>query len=804
MLLRVRTLPRWPSPLAGLRAPTVALALAHAASLGLPASASGDADAPGASAAEEAPAATEAQDAQEEPAGAEASGGGPLRVPAVTVVGSKEEERRLPGSGTFLEEEAIRTQSYDDVNRVLRQVPGVTVRPEDGFGLFPNLSLRGVDTARSAKITIMEDGVLTAPAPYSAPSAYYRPTVGRMSGLEVLKGSSQIRYGPHTTGGVINYLSTRIPEESTGYLRGTFGEEREARLHGFLGEHYEGELGELGFVLEGYFRRTDGFKTIDETPDFQDADETGFTLAEPMLKVRWTPPTELEQSFEAKIGYTTLEADETYLGLSDADFSADPFRRYAASRFDNIESHHVRSYLRHRMETDFGVGVTTTAYYNTFYRNWFKLHDLQDVQQSGGAPGSTIDMDLSNALAGANGGLGLEVLEGEREGTLRVRNNARDYYAWGVDSVANRVFRQGELRHDVSLGLRYHEDRIRRDQRDEFFEQEADGTISSRTEGPPGGGGRRRQETQALAVFLEDAIEWGRWTVRPGLRFEQLWLEFSDANAGEADSGTLNVWAPGLGVTFDATEAWQLFGGIHRGFSVPSPRAALRTGLDEETSIATELGARYAHGSGAFDASATFFYTAFDDLIVTDNVGGTGTGESENVGEVNALGLELATRFDLGVAQDWGFDNPYFLNFTYTRARLDGDARADDPESLFSGGEDGNRVPYIPEFSVNFGTGLEFDQWGVEVSATYVDETYTTASNTSRPVDENGVPDARFGETDRYFVVDVGASWELREGVTLVGGVQNLLDEEYLVSRHPHGPRPGKPRFAHIGLELSY
>jgi Fe(3+) dicitrate transport protein len=65
---------------------------------------------------------------------------------------------------------------------------------------------------------------LAAPATYTAPSAYYSPTVERMSGLEVIKGSSQVKYGPHTTGGVINYLSTIIPDEVTTYSKSYYCE----------------------------------------------------------------------------------------------------------------------------------------------------------------------------------------------------------------------------------------------------------------------------------------------------------------------------------------------------------------------------------------------------------------------------------------------------------------------------------------------------------------------------------------------------------------------------------------------------
>ena len=137
---------------------------------------------------------------------AAADDGNVFLLDSVQVIGSQKQVFNLPGSGAYFGPDDLNTFKFKNVNQTLRQAPGVYVRDEDGYGLFPNISIRGVDTNRSAKVTLMEDGILTAPAPYSAPSAYYSPTSGRMYAIEVLKGSSQIEYGPHTTGGVVNYV----------------------------------------------------------------------------------------------------------------------------------------------------------------------------------------------------------------------------------------------------------------------------------------------------------------------------------------------------------------------------------------------------------------------------------------------------------------------------------------------------------------------------------------------------------------------------------------------------------------------
>jgi len=729
---------------------------------------------------------------------ADDAGGGPIILDQVKVIGEPDGIEEIPGSAHVLTEEDIRTQSYDDVNRVLRKVPGVYLREEDGFGLFPNISIRGVDTSRSAKLTLMEDGVLTAPAPYSAPAAYYSPTAGRMSGIEVLKGTSQIRYGPHITGGVINYLSTPIPFEHTAYLKSIYGTDNEIRVHGYTGDTIAGEVGHIGYLLEGYFRTTDGFKTIDLTPDFRNGEDTGFTNVEPMLKLSWEPPTTTYQRFEFKYGYTDRDANETYLGLSEEDFKANPFRRYAASRFDNIDTEHHRTYLRHFFAPTDNLDIITTAYYSTFNRNWFKLHDLRNIPGVG-------NLSLSGALAGEAGGVGLAVLKGEAAGTLRIRNNNREYYLKGIESVAHYRFETGDSDHELAVGVRYHSDRERRFQRDELFTQEANGTISDRDPGTPGNAGDRLEETDALAIYIKDRIEIGKWAITPGIRYE--YLDQNHEDFAQPDSGgtnTLDLFAGGIGISYRHSNEWNIFGGVHRGFSPPGPRSAIIDGLNEETSIGMELGARYTHGSGALTAEAIGFFTRFEDLIVIDNIGGTGTGNTENFGKVDSYGVEFLAQLDAGIANNWGFKNPYFLTLTYTNAEQRSDAVSTDPESIFSFGRKGNKVPYIPELTLTVGSGLEFARWGINVTASYSDETFTSASNTSEQVDGLGNPDARFGKTDDFIVVDLAGHINLKKGIRAIAGVHNLFDEEYIASRQPHGPRPGKARFSYIGLEFDF
>jgi len=731
----------------------------------------------------------------------------------IMVIGNPANIEKIAGSAQVVTKTEIRQQNYDDINRVLRKVPGVYVREEDGFGLFPSISLRGVDTTRNSKITVMEDGVMMSPAPYTAPAAYYSPTAGRMSGVEVLKGSSQIKYGPHTTGGVINYLSTSIPTKEKAYLKATLGSFNEQRTHAYAGKTFDaGAAGQFGVLVEGYRRQSNGFKQIDETPDFRNGDETGFDKTDTMLKLSWEPSSVMYQRFEFKYGTSDLDANETYLGLSQADFNINPNRRYAASRFDNIKSEQEQMSLRWSLSPTDDIDVITTLYQTDFKRNWYKI---SNVYVGGDKYGLSSIMETA--------GPAQNCMKGSAACDLRVKANNRTYQAQGIESVGYFRFGTGNIQHEIMAGLRLHKDDIRRLQWEDTYTQAANGTISDVTRGTPGGSdvpggaGNRYQETTALALFVQDTIEAGNWTIVPGIRYEMLdqisqdtkgagepVLQSAGGTRGRNGENSFNVSAYGVGVSYQFNEQWTGFSGLHTGYSTPSPRST-RSGLDPETSIAFELGTRYTNTPKALAAESTFFYTAFEDLIVVDNVGGTGGSEhtpAQNFGEVDTYGIEFALQYDAGLANDWGISNPSYLSMTYTNAEQKSDTFSTDAESIFSFGKAGNAVPYIPELTLSLGTGVETKKWGAFISANYVSETYTSANNVDEQINGVGSPDARYGKTDRYVTADVSVFYRINEAVKLFGGVQNLFDEEYVVSRQPDGARGGLPQFVYAGIEM--
>ena len=121
-----------------------------------------------------------------------------VEVGCMGLAGGAMDASEIPGSMQRLSSKALRTMAYADPIRTLHALAGLNLVEEDGFGLRPNIGMRGSGTDRSARVTLMEDGILMAPAPYAAPSAYYFPTMARMESVEVRKKeSNRVRSSNH-------------------------------------------------------------------------------------------------------------------------------------------------------------------------------------------------------------------------------------------------------------------------------------------------------------------------------------------------------------------------------------------------------------------------------------------------------------------------------------------------------------------------------------------------------------------------------------------------------------------------------
>jgi Fe(3+) dicitrate transport protein len=702
----------------------------------------------------------------------------------LTVVGSQEAVFELPGSAAYAAAEDFRERGYTNIAQIAARVPGVYVRDEDGFGNFPNISLRGVDGNRSTKVTMMEDGILTAPAPYSAPNAYYAPKAGRMAGIEFLKGSSQVKYGPQTTGGVVNYRSTGFPEVDGPkfYNRTTYGSHNTFFEHAWHGDEQDTAAGKIGWLLEIHGEHSDGYREIDGS-----SKDTGYDLLEPMLKMFWEPNTALEQRLEFKVGFSNFDANETYTGLTDADFEQNPDRRYASTLNDEFSSEQWRTYLKWTAEPSDVLRLESAVYLNTFRRNWDKLSSVS-------IPGSGITNVAEAMLTDS----GINLLKGLGAGTITATDAFRDHESYGWQNQVNYQFDTGPVEHDIAVGLRLHYD-----------QQDGSDIKTSYASNSAGGFGIgvqnpatpiTRQEAFATAAYIEDAMRIGKLTLRPGLRYE--WLELEAHAPGKpASSGSVdeNLIMGGLGATYDFDDRNSAFGGVYQGASPANPSGYVN-GTDNEESLGFELGVR--HKQDAVKTELVGFVTDFDQLIAPEVPGGAGSIASENGGSAEVWGVESLVEYDHGRASNWTFGLPTYLSLTYTNAEFaDMSGTLASNAGTFAGGRNGNEIPYIPEWKLGTGIGLAFEKWGVNLDASYNSTSWGTGYNDDA---RSGNASAMDGKIDALLLFDLTGHYQLTDQIKLVGGIQNLLDERAIISRAPLGARGNAPRMIFAGFEAEF
>lgn len=168
-----------------------------------------------------------------------------VNMPQLEVLDYKTLFRNLPGSVETVSRVELQRINAVNANEVLRRVTGLNVVEEEGVGMRSNIGIRGLDPDRSRTIQILEDGIPIQLNPYGEPETYYSPTIERMSGVEILKGSGQVMFGPQTIGGVINFLTPDPPATPEGRLSVKAGQ------YGFFSTQlgYGTSFGKAGFII---------------------------------------------------------------------------------------------------------------------------------------------------------------------------------------------------------------------------------------------------------------------------------------------------------------------------------------------------------------------------------------------------------------------------------------------------------------------------------------------------------------------------------------------------------------------------
>jgi Fe(3+) dicitrate transport protein len=703
----------------------------------------------------------------------------------VSVFGHGGEVKRVAGSAHRVDAEELERNEDDDAHRILQRIPSVYVRNEDGYGLRPNIGLRGASSDRSRKVNLLEDGVLLGPAPYSAPAAYYFPLMTRMTAVEVWKGASAIRHGPNTIGGTINFVSRPIPMGHRFGADLAFGNELYGKGHLYYGYGSE----RWGVLVEGVRLRSSGFKELDGG-DGPLGDDSGFEKGEAMVKARVNSAMDrpLYNEGVLKVTYSHEVSNETYLGLTDADFDDNALRRYRASALDRMRYDRIGVELSHGLVLQDGeqtiVTWRTTAYRHDFGRVWHRLNGFN------GAPISAV---LADPTSPANAPF-YDVLTGRADSAtveqqLVIVDNDRRFVSQGLQSaLAWQLPFLGPLGQRLMFGARIHNDSIERRHTAEPHEMR--GGTPRRTADPAAVTDDNVGSAVAFATYVIDEVSIADLLLTPGVRFEYIANAYDDALTNTQLDTDQYIVLPGIGALYQPIEALGILAGVHRGFSPVTPGQAEE--VEPEDAMNYEAGLRLTTDIAAGEVVG--FLSHYSNL--TGACGFSSGCDVEdldkqfNAGEALIYGVEVSGKAEIATPIDLRI--PIGVSYTFTGTRFEESFTS--PGSEFGEVTEGDELPNVPPHQVAASVGLASERWGsLGFGMTFVDST--------REVAGQGEP-APGEATDSYLIIDANASLQVTRELSVYAKVDNLLNNHFIASRRPFGARPGRPRFLMVGVKV--
>jgi Fe(3+) dicitrate transport protein len=714
----------------------------------------------------------------------------------IVVIGTREDARLSTGSAIVIDAADLEKFEYANIHSVLRSAPGVYVREEDGVGTFPRIGIRASSSGRSDRIAIMEDGIPAAMSLYANNSAYYFPSAGRMSGVEVLKGPEILRYGPQTTSGAINLLSTRIPDDPSGFVNAEIGDWDTRRVHGWAG----GTFGQFGVLVETYQHRTDGFHKIDRS------DRTaGNNVREYMAKLRWSAPdgAAIQQQLDLKLFKGDNAADVSYVGLTDADFKRNPNRRYGLTELERMNQGRRSASLQHQIYVTPDISLVSTGYVNKTFRNYRRVNQINGISLST-SDGITQRVNRGEGFGGLTAAQLQGILDGTQDTThangIRYGLNYQSFISKGLSFEGRARVSTGGIEHELMGGVRFHKDVAKNTATlSNPVYRQVNGSLAAVSPGTPAT--PNEGYSKATSFWIADRIRVGDLILLPILRHEDI-RSVANVAVPTGNRNKLKKTTWGVGLNYEAGDQWTMLAGVHKGFAPPASSATLGSKGEQSTNF--EGGIRFRGGGLGIDVIG--FYTDYDNSVRTclfanpcqnPVPGGPNIVDGfQEAGAKKVYGLEVGVHGN--ILEGDGFRLPVVLAYTLTDGEYTREARNPDGTPA-SGVRKGDVLDYTPRHIGRLQIGVSHDA-GFEFNVAF---NYQDGACATTTCGRTGV-DTRFLKTQSLFTTDLSASYALTESVDLYARVENLFDEQRITHRGADGARGNPGRYIGGGLRVNF
>ncbi len=720
----------------------------------------------------------------------------PIKLPLTEVIGiGPNALAHIPGSGQVITREDLERNHRLTINEALREVPGVNVRDEDGFGLRPNIGIRGLNPTRSTKIHIMEDGVPIMLMPYGDASSYYFPPLFRFDRIEVLKGSGQLLFGPQNIGGVMNMI-TRMPSTTPqGNFQVTGGNLSYMNTH----FDYGGMWGKSGYLLD--------------VTHYQGTSPRFFQNRVKVDDVTFKNVQELSDrtTILSKFNYYREDSTLGYQGITEQQWGQNAHH----SPFHNDTMDFRRLGFHVAVNHMFTANLTSTT---NFFGHYISRDWGRQMQDADGDP-TTGACTLSATGSVGGGCVTGNNINATAPAALPAAGrfvNARKYWVYGVEPRFHLDQKVLGVNSETDFGVRYMSEQSERKQ----FINITSGTGQSCPQAQTGCLGEDTlRTTNAYAMFFQNRFHLtDKITITPGFRVEHVNYDQQNklANAGNGvfSKTAITEVLPGIGATYSPVKNYTLFAGVHRGFAPPQISDAIQSNvvvdLDAELSWNYELGlrGRPAHWLGF---ETTLFRMDFQNQIISQSVAGGAGATNTNAGRTAHTGIEFGVKMDLlDLAKGPNKNEDITLDINYTwlgqaefrgtrNSNIGGAALLPGESAIFN--TNNNRLPYAPKNMLTAGLGYANRNWGFDgrVESQCISDMFGDDRNTHNPT-----PNGQRGIIRGWCVMNASANQYVKPlDTTFFVTGKNLFDQLFMVDR-TRGIYPGLPFMIQAGAKWTF
>lgn len=700
----------------------------------------------------------------------------PIEMPQVVIIGQKDRLfTRVPGSVSTISPIELKQTAPLTMNEALRKLSGINVVDEEGAGLRLNIGIRGLDPDRSRNVLVLEDGIPVALGPYGEPELYFSPSVDKMAGVEILKGSGQILFGPQTIGGVVNMFTLDPPASEQTRIKLSGGQ------NGFfsgLGS-YGNSFGKVGFLVTYLHKRADNLGP------------TWFQVNDLSAKIKLQ--TSERSSLGLKLDIYHELSNSTYIGLTQTMFDTGGQDYVPMAPSDRLPVNRYSISATHKVHFNPRISLQTTAFGYTIARNWQR----QDFTFNAATPNKSGQIWGDTGVS--NGAIYMLNSSGNRN---------RQFAVAGLEPQVKWEYTLFNTQNEVQSGVRY------------LYEQAQEQFIIGKKADALAGDMRDNEVRtgNSISVYAQNKISLSKkLSFNVGFRYENFNYErqilrgrfvinnqTQTRDTNLVASNRVQTIIPGAGINYAWSDNLQFFAGIHKGFAPPRIKDAITSSglpynLDAESSINYEVGSRFKMGE-FLDIELTAFVLDFENQLIPVSVSSGNANASGiiNGGETMHKGIEAGFKFDL--SKLLGIKNPLSIesNATFQNTYYSANRFVASNSSTIN--VKGYQLPYSPRVMANYALGYT-PQTGVgfKLTANYIGAQFSDELNTIIP-NANG----RSGKIESRLITDFNLFYNLpKQKLSIHLSAKNLGNVRYISTRRPEGIRVGLPRLITAGLEIS-